>query len=531
MRKDETALRGALKFYSTRPASFISHWTDTYDPRNAAKGRLVRMPFILFPRQIEFIQFLHTCLKTECAGLIEKSRDMGATWCACGFSVWAWRFIDGSSIGWGSRKAQLVDRIGDMDSIFEKLRSMINHLPKEFLPAGWDGAMHSMKIFNPENGASITGESGDDIGRGGRKLIYFKDESAHYEHPEAIEAALADNTNIQIDISSVHGLGNVFHRRREAGIEWEPGEPMDKARTQVFIMDWRDHPDKSDNWYEARRKKAEDDGLLHVFAQEVDRNYAASVEGTIIPHEWVVAAIDAHIKLKLPQMESGAWAAALDVADEGGDTNAFSKRRGVVLKSISEWGAPDTGNTTRRVVDEVGTSLPIEVDYDCIGVGAGVKAESNRLEAEGVLPPGLKFIPWNAGAACQWPEARVIETEEGNDDENSPLNKDFFYNMKAQGWWELRRRFEKTFKYVTQGVIYPVDQLISISSMIPPRLLRQLEKELSQPTMGRSVGRLKLLVNKKPPGTKSPNLADSVMMCYFPVHDPYAYDTSMRWVA
>ena len=27
------------------------------------------------------------------------------------------------------------------------------------------------------------------IGRGGRKLIYFKDESAHYEHPEMIEAA------------------------------------------------------------------------------------------------------------------------------------------------------------------------------------------------------------------------------------------------------------------------------------------------------------------------------------------------------
>jgi hypothetical protein len=25
-----------------------------------------------------------------------------------------------------------------------------------------------------------------------------------------------------------------------------------------------------------------------------------------------------------------------------------------------------------------------------------------------------------------------------------PLNKDFYTNLKAQAWWELRRRFEKT---------------------------------------------------------------------------------------
>ena len=51
-----------------------------------------------------------------------------------------------------------------------------------------------MRIVNPQTGASITGESGDNIGRGGRKLCYFKDESAWYERPEKIEAALADNT-------------------------------------------------------------------------------------------------------------------------------------------------------------------------------------------------------------------------------------------------------------------------------------------------------------------------------------------------
>lgn len=165
--------------------------------------------------------------------------------------------------------------------------------------------MPSMKIVNRATGATITGESGDNIGRGGRKLIYFKDESAHYERPEKIEAALADTTNVQIDISSVNGPGNVFHRRREGGIEWMPGAPLATDRVNVFVMDWRDHPAKTAAWYARRRAKAEADGLLHVFAQEVDRDYTAAVGGIIIPGEWVASAIDAHRVLGFD--DDGAW--------------------------------------------------------------------------------------------------------------------------------------------------------------------------------------------------------------------------------
>jgi hypothetical protein len=43
-----------------------------------------------------------------------------------------------------------------------------------------------------------------------------------------------------------------------------------------------------------------------------------------------------------------------------------------------------------------------------------------------------------------------------------------------------------------------------------------LIEELSQPVMTKSA-RLKLLVDKKPDGSKSPNLADAVMMCYWPI--------------
>ena len=129
-----------------------------------------------------------------------------------------------------------------------------------------------------------------------------------------IEAALSENTRVQVDISSVNGLGNVFHRRREAGWDWVDGETPPPGRTVVFVMDWRDHPVKNQEWYDQKRQKAESEGLLHIFAQEVDRDYSAAVEGTIIPAEWVVSAIDAHIKLDMPEMMEGQWVAALDVA-------------------------------------------------------------------------------------------------------------------------------------------------------------------------------------------------------------------------
>lgn len=520
LKANPALVTGAKEFYRTHPVEFINHWCDTYDPRNAGGDTPARMPFILFRRQAELVEFIQACLAAEESGLVEKCRDMGATWLCGAVSIWLWLFWPGSSVGWGSRKEQLVDKIGDPDSIFEKMRMIVRGVPRLFWPAGFrpDDHMTYMKFINPENGATITGEAGDNIGRGGRKLIYFKDESAHYERPEKIEAALADNTRVQIDISSVNGLGNVFHRRRESGVDWAPGMPAAKGATSVFVMDWRDHPGKTQAWYDARRKKALADGLLHIFSQEVDRNYAAAVDGIIIPAEWVRAAIDAHEKLGFD--DAGGWVAGLDVADGGGDRNALAKRKGVVLRTVEEWGERDTGVTTRRAIDSCSGLGPVDLQYDSIGVGAGVKAEANRLGDEDKLPKGLRLVPWSAAAEVLDPEGHV---EPG--DRETPINRDFYQNLKAQAWWQLRRRFERTWRAINEpGFTWEPEHLISISSDLP--LLRQVEKELSQATAGKSAS-MKLLVNKTPDGTRSPNLADAIVMAFWPV--PPAFDLN-QWI-
>lgn len=521
LRSDPKAMEGARAYYSTRPMEFIMHWMDTYDPRKATRKW---MPFVFFSKQADFITFLHELRQNSESGLVEKARDMGVTWEACAYSVWSWLFVESDAIGWGSRKQELVDKIGDVSSIFEKLRMIVRRLPDVWKPKGLKARDHMtfMKMVNPENGSTITGETGDNIGRGGRTSMYMKDESAHYERPELIEAALGDNTNVQVDISSVNGLGNVFHRRREAGIDWQPGADIEKGFTRVFVMDWRDHPEKTQAWYDARKAKYEREGMQHIFAQEVDRNYSAAISNTIIQYEWIVASVDAHLKIPYVQeyiAKSGGipdvWGAGLDVADEGIDRNAIAKRQWIIWRDIEEWGERDVGVSTRRAIASCRNHKGIKIQYDAVGMGSAVKSEYNRLwQDEKVISPDIiKFVPWNAGAKVLNPFDFVIPN-----DQDSLINRDMFGNLKAQAWWSLRTRFYKTFKAVTEGVIYDVEELISLDSDM--KLLMQLMKELAQPTRGDSAG-LKTIVNKKPDGTKSPNLADAGVQMFFPVPDDY----------
>ena len=508
IRKNLNLARGAFEYYRTRPAEFIADWCITYDPRNGSNGLPKMMPFIPFEKQVDLVEFLQYCVKHQVSGLIEKSRDMGATWICAAFSVHAWIYGDGA-IGWGSRKEQLVDRLGDPSSIFEKIRLIVDYLPAFFLPDGYNRKEHAtyMKMLNPKTGASITGEAGDNIGRGGRKSLYFKDESAHYERPQLIEAALGDNTNVQIDISSVHGTNNVFYRRRQSGQLWDKNREPDKSKTQIFIMDWRDHPAKDQEWYDKRRAKAASEGLLAQFAQEVDRDYASAVEGIIIPPAWVKSAIDAHKKLGIEP--SGATIAGQDIADEGGDKNALAIRKGILLTYADHWGEGDTGATARKSIMQCRARHVTSLQYDSIGVGAGFKAETNRLRTEKLLPPNMDIVAWAAGASPLHPKRHIIPG-----DRQSPKNADFYANIKAQAWWNLRLRFELTHKAVTTGVVDDPDELISIDGDLP--LLHEIVNELSQPTYSTN-GSGKLIINKKPDGGRSPNLADAIVMAYWPI--------------
>jgi hypothetical protein len=514
-RKDPDFVMGAKEYYRTRPVEFITHWIDTRDTRSSYAGELPKdLPFVLFERQAQLIRFFQACLEDQQHGLVDKSRDTGVTWAASAFSIWLWLFRPGSDIGWGSRTKDLVDHLEDPKSIFVKMRQAIRRLSPMLLPDAFDANKHLgyLRLVNPENDSTITGEGGDNIGRGGRTVIYFLDEADFVEHPESVAAALMDNTNVEIDISTSAGVGTLFYQKRQAGREWEEGkQPPPRGTTRVFVFDWSDHPAKTPEWHAEREKNARDSGMLHLFRREVDRDPTAALHGIIVPQEWVRSAIDAHLKLKLD--ETGGECAGFDPADEGKDLHAYARRKGIILRECDDWGDGDTGDATRRVILKTTGHTPITIQYDCVGIGAGVKSEANRLKAKGELPPGVAFCAWDAGSSVVAPEARVIPG-----DSSMPTNEDFYGNLKAQAAWNLRLRFERTHRMLTEkGVVFPTEQLISIDSRIPN--LHSLMRELSQPVVKKS-GDLKLLVDKKPEGSKSPNKFDATSMCYFPVKVP-----------
>jgi phage terminase large subunit len=503
------ALR-AMQFYKTHPVEFINDWCITFDPRNQHPIPKL-MPFILFPRQVEFIEFLHECYLNNENGLIEKCRDMGASWLCVAFTVWAWLFDSESVITWGSRKEEYVDRAGDPKAIFPKIRQTIENLPKWMRPRGYDPRIHAtyMRIINPVNGAIITGEAGDNIGRGGRSKAAFVDEEAHIEHQEKVDGALSDNTKVRFSISSVNGSNNLFYRRRMAGEIWEKGKSIAKGKTRVFIMDWRDHPAKTQEWYDRRRQQAEDSGQLAMFAQEVDRDYSSSIEGIIIRPEWVRACIDAHIKLGFEA--KGDRIAAQDVADGGRDVNAYASRHGVVLQTLEKWGG-HADAAARNAIPLAQRDGVTEFYYDSIGIGASFKTEINYMQDLHLIPSNMRILQWIASNKPTNPNDYTVVN-----DPESRTNDEQYGNLKAQAWIAMYTRCYKTFRAVNGLATYDPHELISFPSNLP--LIHQLTLELSQATKKISPTNGKEYVNKQPDGAPSPNLADAVVMCYHPAED------------
>lgn len=490
--RDPVVLPALHKFYADNPAQFIIDWGMTYDPRNVNKKLPARLPFLLFPRQEELAHWLLERFRKQEPGIIDKSRDMGVSWLVIALASTMCRFNPEMSVGVGSRKEDYVDVLGDPDSLIEKARIFLGLLPPEFRGT-WERKAHSshMKIIFPDSGSILTGEAGDGIGRGGRNSLYMVDESAFLERPLLVDASLSATTDCRIDLSTPNGMGNPFAQKRHSG------------RIPVFSFHWRDDPRKDQAWYD--KKCAELDNPV-VIAQELDLNYSASVEGVLIPSSWVQAAINAHTKLGIAP--TGARKAALDVADEGRDKNALCGRHGVLVDFLEQWSGvgSDIYKTTIKAFDICDGGGYDSLLYDADGLGSGVRGDANQINLARRVEGKREVIvdPFRGSAAVYDPDGEMVEKR---------ANKDFFANAKAQAWYALRLRFRNTYRAVVEGKEYDPDAIISLSGDLAD--IQQLCVELSQPTFSlNSAG--KILIDKAPDGTKSPNLADAVMIAFCP---------------
>ena len=486
IRSESAAAEQLKEYYRNNVADFISDWGCTFDPRNPELGRPAHVPFILFDHQRKWVEWFIERWKTGTSGITEKSRQMGVSWLSVAVGVSMCVLYEGVNGCFGSRKEEYIDKSGDPKSLFHKARLFISSLPPEFR-AGWNqktGSAHMILRF-PETGSSLTGEAGDNLGRGASLSFYFVDEAAFLPRPQIVEPAISSATNCRIDISTPHGRNNPFAEKRFNG------------NVSVFTFHWRDDPRRTEEWY---AQKCAEIGNPVIIAQELDLNYDASVEGVVIPAEWVRSAVDAHVKLGVEP--SGLRMCGFDVADEGADLNAYVMRYGFLAYSPHQWRGK--GSDIYATVEKVISACQVEgcdsVTYDADGVGAGVKGDARRIN--GLRNSKVKFTPYNGGSKVLNPEGRAI---------GDRMNKDFFENLKAQQWWLLRERFLKTYRAVVEKMPFKEDEIISISSQ--GQHAQRLINELSQPTYSDTkVG--KIIIDKKPDGSQSPNLADALVMAF-----------------
>jgi len=276
--------------------TFIDLFCTTKDPRRNPDV----LPFICYDFQRGAIRDICNAIDTGNDLLIDKSRDMGASWIVLYIFLWYWLYRSGSDFRLGSRTEIFVDQPRVIDTLFEKLRFTLEYLPQWLFPRGWDWKKHStyMKLYNPEMGNTIVGESANsNFGSGGRSKAILLDEYAKWDagNADAAWTSTADVTRCRIPVSTPLGSGNKFaslalgtqgekikrislhwtlHPTKSQGAYYEDasGQRIDLSTPEQAFKAWKSGVRVRSPWYdaEAERRTAAD------LAQEVDIDYLRS---------------------------------------------------------------------------------------------------------------------------------------------------------------------------------------------------------------------------------------------------------------
>ena len=272
---------------------YINTFVLTTDPRK--KKRPIYL-FNTYPYQDEYILDMVDALGNEDL-LIEKSRDMGASWICLIVIEWHFHFYDNLTFLLVSWKEAYVDSQENSDAMMWKLSFLHKHLPIWLRPAGGDFKRKHLQIYNPETGSCIDGTSTTgDIARGGRRTAILLDEFASVLDGYSVLRATMAATDCRIFNSSAKGFANAFFALIATSIKkfrfhWTIHP--EKGRDAYFLAKEEEdgqesiraysgeerralgttRPNRSP-WYDRQCKRAVD---LREIAQEIDIDYGGSV--------------------------------------------------------------------------------------------------------------------------------------------------------------------------------------------------------------------------------------------------------------
>jgi len=240
---EDVAFKGVIRDACAQdPIFFMNGFGWTYNPRGKTPiGRkpFRKVPFILYEdfQDETFLELIDHIDKRDL--LIEKSRDMGASWLCISAIAWYWLFHPLNSFLLVSRVEEYVDKPGNPKAMFWKFDYLVDNLPRWLQPAGYSKNIHrrNMHAENPENGSVIDGESTNKrVARGDRRTAIVLDEFAAVEQGESVLSATRDATDCRIFNSTPEGTNNAFYK-------------MKLTRIDKIRLHWTAHPLKAAGLY------------------------------------------------------------------------------------------------------------------------------------------------------------------------------------------------------------------------------------------------------------------------------------------
>jgi hypothetical protein len=168
---------------------------------------------------------------------LEKSREMGGTWCVIYPTEWIWHFYESKNFLFVSRTEDCVEKKEDPQSLFWKFDFQIKNLPKFLQPIVEKTDMHRRNLLT---GSVCGGESTQaNVARSGRYTGILLDEFSAVKEGFEVLSSTQYSTKCRIFLSTHLGVTTAFYSIGQTEIEsiklhWT----LDPAKT-VGLYRWR----------------------------------------------------------------------------------------------------------------------------------------------------------------------------------------------------------------------------------------------------------------------------------------------------
>lgn len=235
----------------------ILFWVNTfvwiYEPRLPEV-----LPFLTYDFQDYTILRIHNSIGRNSLTTL-KSREQGLTWLYLTVFLHWWMFREWAAFKLISRNADLVDKRGNPDCLFEKFMFLVKHLPGWMAPAY---RRTEFRIENLDNEAVVTGAATTgDVARGGRCLGAMFDEFAAVPLDDAWRAlsALYSVSESIFYNSTPQGTGNAYHSVATETVQ--RGPQRGELKVPRLDVHWSLHPDKARGLYRVTKGEGEEYNL------------------------------------------------------------------------------------------------------------------------------------------------------------------------------------------------------------------------------------------------------------------------------